>query len=137
MGIAAEHPLNELNELREKHGARPLEPNSDLDMVAAKHAMWMARNGLSHNEGVGDVFMRLDKAGLVWRAAAENIGVGDSMAEVLKEWWNDKPHKQNMLDNYEFGSIYYAVGADNVKYWVLDLMTEDNDEKAPLPTKAE
>jgi uncharacterized protein YkwD len=113
---AAEVPLRALaepeetlrarvNDVREEHHLRLLEPSDALAEVARAHAEDMAKNGyLDHVNPDGlNPLERVQAAGVDgFRLLAENIGAtnvaGDRIAEVVSSWMNSPLHRENLLN---------------------------------------
>ena len=109
----------EANRLRREHGVRELVIDEKLSEVAQAHAEDMARrNYFSHEtpEGVNP-FRRMQKGGVHFVRAAENIAMGPVTAQRVFALWMDSPgHRQNLLsDAYGRQGLGFAGG-----YWVQD-----------------
>lgn len=74
-----------------------------LCVAAQQHADHMAAIGvLGHMDiGDGDPWTRIRAAGVVFRAASENIARGQtSAAEAVDDWLSDPPHAANVLGDW-------------------------------------
>jgi hypothetical protein len=79
--------LERTNEMRVRHGLRPLQLCRNLLSTAREHSWWMARNrNMSH----GNTYMRY--------GSSENIAMnnGDA-ATAVQQWMNSSRHKAAML----------------------------------------
>ncbi|NUN16506.1 MAG: CAP domain-containing protein [Myxococcales bacterium] len=93
--------------------APPLTMNAQLQCAARAHTNDMvARNFFDHISPDGtDPFGRIENAGYVFSAAAENIAAGDTTAvEVVQGWMASDGHCANIM-NPEF--IHIGVGFAN------------------------
>lgn len=109
--------LLETNGRRERAGKAPLILSPNLTLIAQAHSDWMAdRHIMSHNEGNVSPFDRMHRAGYTFRAAAENIAAGQRTAtEVVEAWFDDTPHRMNLLGDYTHLGVGYSNG-----YWTCD-----------------
>jgi uncharacterized protein YkwD len=93
--------LAQVNELRRKAGAPPLELDPVLQKAAQAHAQDMlARGYFAHKSPSGTtVRERSRKAGYDWRTIGENIAEGQkSVDEVLTTWMGSPGHRKNILE---------------------------------------
>jgi uncharacterized protein YkwD len=107
------------NEIRRQHGLPELAPDPRLSAVAQAHAEDMrTRHFFEHDtpEGVTP-FQRMEKAGVRFQAAAENIAMGvDDPREAFDLWLKSPGHRRNLLNKtYRHQGIGFAGG-----YWVHD-----------------
>jgi uncharacterized protein YkwD len=105
--------LNAANAERAKNGATMLAEDSALDALATAYAREMAaRNFFSHftPEGLSP-FDRMDKAGLQYGYAAENIALDSTPAEAATSLWNSPEHRENIL-----GAHYRRIGIGTVVF---------------------
>lgn len=110
-----------VNRQRARLGCRALRWNESLARVAARHSGDMARRGyFAHDDPEHrSPFDRLARSGIRFRAAAENIAVGQgSGAEVFRDWMNSRGHRENMV-NCRYTDVGVAVVDD---HWTLELI---------------
>lgn len=106
-----------VNRHRSELGCKPLVWDERLARVALRHAQAMARQGFfSHVDRAGnDPFDRLRRAGIRFRAAAENIAMGQADApEVHAGWMRSRGHRKN-LENCEY--THHGIGLHR-GHWV-------------------
>ncbi|MEW5850089.1 MAG: CAP domain-containing protein [Myxococcota bacterium] len=92
--------LRLVNEERAAQGLGALTWNDDVAKVAYDHSVDMQeRNYFDHTNPDGDGPMqRLDKAGVSYSAAGENIAQGyPTPEEVMAAWMNSEGHRANIL----------------------------------------
>ena len=92
---------NLINRHREKVGCKPLSWLSPVAAVAQKHSEDMAfHQYFSHRNLLGETpFDRLQKAGIKYRKAAENIAAGQNTAtQVVTSWLQSAGHRRNIED---------------------------------------
>lgn len=110
-----------VNEYRVQNGLKPFEWSDELGDVARAHSKDMADNNFfSHTNLSGQTpFDRMDKAGIKYTAAAENIAAGKKDAKsVVESWINSDGHRANIL-NPELNKL--GVGCyvnNNSKYGI-------------------
>lgn len=93
--------LAQVNEIRRKAGAPPLELDPVLQKAAQAHAQDMlARGYFAHKSPSGTtVRERSRTAGYDWRTIGENIAEGQkSVEEVLTTWMGSPGHRKNILE---------------------------------------
>ncbi len=93
-----------VNQHRAEIGCPRLIWDERLARVARAHSEDMARHGyFSHVDRSGrDPFDRLTRAGISFRAAAENIAAGQTSArQVYADWMRSRGHREN-LENCEY-----------------------------------
>ncbi len=107
-----------VNEIRVQNGLNPLTLNSELSSVARLKSEDMRDNKyFSHNSPTyGSPFEMLNRFGISYRTAGENIAMGQSTPEaVVNGWMNSEGHRANILN-----SSYTQIGvgyAANGHYW--------------------
>ncbi|KXH81779.1 CAP domain-containing protein [Sporosarcina sp. HYO08] len=110
--------LNLTNAERQKAGLKPLQTDKNLmNSARQKSADMSAKNYFSHTSPTyGSPFDQMKANGVTYRAAAENIAMGQRSAEeVVKAWMESPGHRQNILTP-EFTHI--GIGFDaNGNYW--------------------
>lgn len=117
----AEQVLTLVNNERAKAGLKPLKMSEELRSIANLKARDMAdKNYFDHNSPTyGSPFQMLQKFGVHYRAAGENIAAGQrTPEEVMNSWMNSSGHRANILNaNFtELGVGYYQGGSYGV-YW--------------------
>lgn len=111
-----------VNEIRQKNNLQPLRQNEDLMRLSKKNSEAMSAGGyFSHTSPTeGSFEQRMDKTGLPFRRAGENIARGQTSArQVVDGWMNSKGHRENIL-NPEFTDI--GVGYASGDYWTQIFM---------------
>ncbi|WP_280772310.1 CAP domain-containing protein [Salipaludibacillus daqingensis] len=96
-----------VNEERANHGLDPLANSSEVQNVAqAKSKDMIDKNYFSHTSPTyGSPFDMLDKYGVEYRTAGENIAQGQRSPEaVVNAWMNSQGHRENIL-NANFSNI--------------------------------
>jgi uncharacterized protein YkwD len=99
-----------VNRHRTGRGCRPLAWDGRLARVALEHSRDMARGEFfSHENRRGEgPFGRMRKAGVRFRAAAENIALGQPTGrEVFDDWVKSPGHRRN-LDDCQF--THHGIG---------------------------
>lgn len=117
---AAEAVASLVNAARQDAGLSELELDADLCAAAQARAQEIAQN-FSHTRPDGSsCFTILEEFGISYRAAGENIAMGQrTPEEVMDGWMNSSGHRANIL-NGTFTSIgvgYYVDGA-GAAHWV-------------------
>lgn len=117
---AAEAVASLVNAARRDAGLSELELDADLCAAAQARAQEIAQS-FSHTRPDGSsCFTILEEFGVSYRAAGENIAMGQrTPEEVMDGWMNSSGHRANIL-NGTFTSIgvgYYVDGA-GAAHWV-------------------
>ena len=117
----AEQVLKLVNEERAKAGVKPLAMSEELRSIANLKAKDMSDNNyFDHNSPTyGSPFQMLQKFGVHYSSAGENIAAGQrTPEEVMQSWMNSSGHRANILNaNFtELGVGYYQGGSYGV-YW--------------------
>lgn len=106
------------NAERQKAGLKPLQMDDKLMKSArAKSADMASKNYFSHTSPTyGSPFDQMKANGITYRAAAENIAMGQRSAEeVVKGWMESPGHRQNILTP---GFTHIGIGYDaRGNYW--------------------
>lgn len=113
--------VNLVNKERAAAGLSPVSALDSLNKVAAAKATDMRANHyFSHTSPTyGSPFDMMSSFGITYRAAGENIAMGQrSPEEVMTAWMNSPGHRANIL-NKDFN--YIGVGFDN-NYWVQEFI---------------
>ncbi|WP_151734542.1 CAP domain-containing protein [Paenibacillus tengchongensis] len=110
-----------VNKERASAGLSPVTALDSLNKVAAAKATDMrVNNYFSHTSPTyGSPFDMMKSFGITYRAAGENIAMGQKTPEaVMTAWMNSAGHRANILNvNYN----YIGVGYDN-NYWVQEFI---------------
>ena len=110
--------LDLTNAERAKQGLEPLKLDKELSKVARVKSEDMQKNNyFSHTSPTyGSPFDMMDQFGISYRAAAENIAMGQrTPEEVVNAWMNSDGHRKNILS-----SSYTHIGigyVENGNYW--------------------
>lgn len=114
--------LDLANSARVQRGLSPLEWNEEAAAVARSHSKDMLDNNFfSHTSpNTGTMGDRLQKAGVAYRTAGENIAYGQSDSINAHESWMNSPgHRQNIL-NKDFKTLGVGVAG---KYYTQNFVT--------------
>lgn len=106
------------NQKRVENGLSPLTVNWELSRVARYKSQDMHDlKYFSHTSPTyGSPFNMMTNFGISYRAAGENIAMGQTTPEaVVNAWWNSPGHRANML-NASFKQIGVGYVADG-NYW--------------------
>ncbi|ASA22839.1 CAP domain-containing protein [Paenibacillus donghaensis] len=117
----AQQIVSLVNKERAAAGLSAVSGLDSLNKVAAAKATDMrANNYFSHTSPTyGSPFDMMASFGVTYRAAGENIAMGQRSAEeVMTAWMNSPGHRANIL-NKDFN--YIGVGFDN-NYWVQEFI---------------
>ncbi len=104
------------NQVRAKHGLRPLQFNHQLHAAAQNHSNDMARNRFMNHKGSNGSTMseRVKVVGYSYSYLAENVAWGQRIPEeVVRSWMNSSGHRKNIL-NPNLTEI--GIGYNN-NYW--------------------
>lgn len=109
------------NAERKKAGLAPLRLNAELSRVARLKSQDMRdRNYFSHTSPTyGSPFDMMERFGIKYTAAGENIAAGYITAkDVVNGWMNSPGHRRNIL-NPQFNQlgVGYASGGSYRAYW--------------------
>lgn len=110
-----------VNQERSKAGLKTLTNQADLSNMALAKAKDMSNNNyFDHTSPTyGSPFDMMQKFGISYSSAGENIAMGQQTAEeVMKDWMNSQGHRENIL-NPNFTQI--GVGYYN-GYWVQEFI---------------
>lgn len=113
--------LKLVNDERAKHGLKALTMSTKLISLAEMKSKDMAeKRYFDHTSPTyGTPFQMMQKYGVSYKTAGENIAAGQRSAqEVMNSWMNSSGHRANILNgNYtELGVGYYAGGSYGT-YW--------------------
>ncbi len=114
-----------VNVERAKAGLKPLEAKQDLTSVAQLKAedMYNSKYFSHTSPNYGSPFDMMRKYGISYRAAGENIAMGQrTAAQVVQDWMNSPGHRANILNtNYtEIGVGVYQSYNGNGYIWVQE-----------------
>ncbi len=119
-----EEVLDLVNEERNKQGLNPVMMNAELNHVATLKAMDMRDNNyFDHNsQNYGTPFEMLQRFGIHYSYAGENIAAGQKSAQqVMNDWMNSSGHRANILNaNYTHLGVGYVEGGSYGTYWVQE-----------------
>jgi len=113
--------LDLVNAERTKRGLSPLTLDSNLSSVATKKSQDMAtKNYFSHTSPTyGSPFDMMNKFGISYRSAGENIAKGQrTPQEVVTAWMNSEGHRKNILSS-DFTKLGVGIAKDSngTIYW--------------------
>ena len=93
--------FNLVNQQRIANGIAPLQIDSRLQLLARKKAEDMLVNNYFDHQSptYGSPSDMLNKAGIFWYAAGENIAGGYSNSLAVTLWMNSEGHRENILDS--------------------------------------
>ena len=112
--LRTEALLEQINDIRQSCGCRPLLMNDTLSFAALHHSVFMFdKKHLSHTGKEGSLFTnRILNVGYRFMEAAENIACCPNKPEaVFTLWQNSPPHYQNMI-NPIFSDAGFALAPD-------------------------
>ncbi|TFB13398.1 sporulation protein [Filobacillus milosensis] len=109
-----------VNQERQKRGLQPLKVSVELSDVAREKSRDMAKNNyFSHTSPTyGSPFNMMKQFGIDYRAAGENIAMGQrSPEQVMNGWMNSDGHRKNILSsNFTHIGVGY-VESNGSTYW--------------------
>lgn len=118
----AQEILDLVNAERKKQGLNALTLNNNINNIATLKAKDMATNNyFSHQSPTyGSPFQMLQKYGVTYSYAGENIAAGQKTSqEVMNSWMNSSGHRANILSkNYTQLGVGYYQGGSYGTYWV-------------------
>jgi len=110
-----------VNVERAKAGLNPLTENTNLSYVATLKSEDMAKlNYFDHTSPTyGSPFDMMKQFGVSYRAAGENIAMGQTSPEqVMNGWMNSEGHRKNILSpNFTQIGVGIARNAEGRLYW--------------------
>ncbi|KAI8805758.1 CAP domain-containing protein [Cladochytrium replicatum] len=119
--------LSLLNILRSQKGVSPLELEQRLNELAEEHSVDMSRKCNMVHEGSDGTSpgQRVDRKGIEWSLAGENIAAGQGdVRTVMDDWIASAPHLENLLNpKYNFVGFGKSINnaCDNFDiYWTQD-----------------
>ncbi|GAA3856376.1 hypothetical protein GCM10022243_22000 [Saccharothrix violaceirubra] len=115
------------NKERTANGCPTLAGNPKLTKSAQAHTDEMAKAGNFSHTGLNgsNPAERIEKAGYVWKAAAENIAFGQKTpTEVVAAWMKSPVHRANILNcSLKELGVGYALDAKKKAYWTQNFGT--------------
>ena len=115
-----------VNKERVSRGLAPYKYSAELSRVARfKSQDMIDKNYFSHESPTyGSPFRMMERFGLKFSAAGENIAYGQrTAAEVMNSWMNSPGHRANILSqNYTHIGIGVAKKANGTLYWTQMFM---------------
>lgn len=118
----ANQVLQLVNKERSKQGLKSLTLSKELTSIANTKAKDMAVNRYFDHRSptYGTPFEMLQKFGVKYKSAGENIAAGQKTpAQVMESWMNSSGHRANILNKSytELGVGFYQGGSYDT-YWV-------------------
>lgn len=118
----ANEVLQLVNKERSKQGLKSLTLSKELTSIATTKAKDMAVNRYFDHRSptYGSPFEMLQKFGVSYKSAGENIAAGQKTpTQVMESWMNSSGHRANILNKSytELGVGFYAGGSYDT-YWV-------------------
>lgn len=123
--LLADPTLDQLYRLqnaeRTSRGLPMLGRGAKMQAVAQAHADWMVATGQFTHFGNGTPWSRLDRAGVKYSAASENIAWGQrDAAEAISDWMGSHVgHRENILGPWTHAGAGVARGRDGRLWWVM------------------
>jgi len=112
--------VSRINRHRRALGCAPLAWDERLATLAVRHSRDMSRRDFfDHTNPDGeDPFDRMRRAGIRYRAAAENLALGARTGgEVFEGWMKSRGHRRNLED-----CVYTRMGIGLYReHWTLEL----------------
>lgn len=95
-----EETLKLINEYRKQNGLEELKTYSKLQKTARIKALDIVKVGyFSHNSPIlGTPFELMDKTGIYYNVAGENLAGNISPEKAVEAWINSPAHRENILD---------------------------------------
>lgn len=132
MAVDLQQAQNLINAYRSERGLQPVTLNATLSDVSLNMARHIAERD-SMDTWAHSAFglsQRLEKAGYLNVAAAENLAAGQNTVEgVVALWKGSEGHNKNLLNPYATEMGFAAVSRNNGKwrmFWVLTLAKPDD-----------
>lgn len=113
--------LSLLNQDRARNGLPALKANSQLTALARSYAQDMIKRGyFSHYNPEGQSpFDRMNKAGISYKSAAENIGINTSVSGAETAFMNSSGHRANILNSSYTEAGVGVVRTSNGQIYVV------------------
>lgn len=125
------HLVELVNQERAAAGLDPLQADGQLAAVARSHSLDMARNRFfsHHSPNTGSMGDRLERAGVPYRRAAENIAINNSI-EAAHQALMESPHHRHNVLNPEYSEI--GIGVVRVGEQVLVTQAFVRPQEPPI-----
>ncbi|HEV8572779.1 MAG TPA: CAP domain-containing protein [Actinomycetota bacterium] len=107
-----------VNNTRRNHGLSGLKISWKLSGAAHRHSERMARRGSLHEHSCLPCV--LDKRGITWRIAGENVGYGSTLRWIHRAMMRSTIHRSNIL-NRGYRRIGIGVVKRSGRYWVTEI----------------
>ncbi|MGA7521056.1 MAG: CAP domain-containing protein [Acidobacteriaceae bacterium] len=120
------------NQDRQQRGLPLLTWNEDLAAAAQAHAQRMVREpSLSHQyPGEPDLLTRAARAGVHFRAVAENIAIGPTPVSIEDQWMHSTPHRTNILDP-KMNALGVAILRRGPNLYAVEDFAQTNEALTP------
>jgi len=129
----AEADVSAVNDQRAAAGLPPVIEDSGLTALAQQQSAQMAASGsLTHSTDLGG------EVGTVlpsYTGAAENIGLGQSVATVNTAFMGSPTHSAAILGNFNTAGVGVVVGGDG-RVWVTQMFAQTGGGAAPVARAA-
>lgn len=131
---AAGDALGEINRVRMERGLHPLRLDGAASASAAAHAGELAeRRVLSHVGLDGSrVGLRYRMAGGSGRGCGENLGAGDSFADILEGWLESDSHRANLLNERWLAAGVAVLPLGGGRELAVAVFTDSRWESGPV-----
>ena len=107
-----------INSRRSAAGLAPVASSGALASVAHAHSQRMAsRHALAHSS---DLRAAVSEVLPGWQAVGENVGVGDSVADVNAQFMASAAHRANIMGSYNLAGVG-VVSGDDGQVWVTQV----------------
>ncbi|MFC7439822.1 CAP domain-containing protein [Laceyella putida] len=117
-----------VNQEREKRGLAKLAISEQVSRVARKKSEDMKEHHYFSHESptYGSPFEMLQRFGVRYTMAGENIAAGQTTAEqVMESWMNSEGHRANILNpDYTHIGVGYVKGGDYGVYWTQQFIAK-------------
>ncbi len=107
------------NEFRKKNGLAPLQLNLAASNLAFEHSnnMSLKKTPFGHN-GFNERYAALEKKTGKISGIAENVAFGQPDAKrTVESWIKSAPHRKNLLGNFNFMGLGFAVDDAGTIYY--------------------
>lgn len=111
------------NSIRYKHNLNPLSYDEKATICAKKHSEDMKNNNYFDHKNLNNEtpFDRMEKEGISYTTAGENIAAGQKNAiHVTNGWMNSQGHRKNILGNYKYIGVGVVFGGNYKTYYTQD-----------------
>lgn len=130
--------VDRMNQVRARHGLRPLHSNGRLRVAAIAHSKDMGRRGYFEHDSIsGTPFWRrierfYPSRGFRSWTVGENLLWGTDRydaAFAVREWMNSPPHRENILSRQwrevGIGAVYFAQAGGEYRGRAVTIVTAD------------